>query len=74
SREFDTARESAHAIKGASMMAGALQLAEVCQTIQRSIENNEHEAAVSCKAKIQENFDAYAEEVNLYMHSPAEVA
>lgn len=74
SHEFDTARKSAHAIKGASMMAGALRLAELCQAIQGSIENAEFQTAVSCKAEVQDNFDAYAEEVKLYMHSLAEVA
>lgn len=43
--DFPAAREAAHALKGSSLMVGALRLGETCKTIQAAIDAGDHRGA-----------------------------
>ena len=56
-RDFENARESAHAVKGSSRMAGALRLASICEDIQTLIDNKDFDGAVANKERLYPEFE-----------------
>lgn len=43
--DFTAAREAAHALKGSSLMVGALRVSETCKCIQAAIDSGDHKGA-----------------------------
>lgn len=55
-RDFNRAKQSAHAAKGAARMTGAIRLANLCETIEHSIMSKDMAHAVTCREALIATF------------------
>lgn len=58
-KDVESVRETAHAIKGSAMMAGALRLGEVCKQIQDSAEKNNLDDVILHNDAIHSQYDDF---------------
>ncbi|MBM3564632.1 MAG: response regulator [Alphaproteobacteria bacterium] len=61
--DFPAAREAAHALKGSSLMVGALRLSETCRMIQSAIDSGDHAAARLRSDAVRGEYDGFKKEV-----------